>query len=121
MFDTEGVGSNKRYAAHYDRLSEDKFIAALAAKGGLQCLSDRELQLDLDPVTIDPDPKPVLVWVRFYDSAVHVRGWAHRWTSRVVGVKFSVGGREYSTWVWSSAVDADTDPRPVPENEKYKS
>ena len=98
---------------------DDRVLASLASKGGLQCLTDRELALDRDPLTIDPEPKPVLVWVRFYDQAVRVRALAHRWTPKAVGVKFTTGGREYATWVWSDAVDPDPEPRAVSEAAKY--
>ena len=72
-------------------------------------------------MTIDPDPKPVLAWVRFYDQAVRIRGTAHRWTQKAVGVKFTAGGKEYATWVWSDAVDPDPEPRVVPDSTKYGS
>ena len=104
---------------HFDRLLDDRVLASLAVKGGLQCLTDPELALDRDPITIDPKPKPVLAWVRFYDQPVRVRALAHRWTPKAVGVKFTAGGKEYATWVWSDAVDPDPGPRTVPEEAKY--
>jgi hypothetical protein len=30
---------------------------------------DHELALDREPLTINPEPKPVLAWVRLYDQA----------------------------------------------------
>jgi hypothetical protein len=79
---------------------------------GLQSLTKRELALDREPLTIDPEPKPVLVWVHFYAEATRVKAWACRWTSKAVGVRFFSGGKEYTTWVWSDAVDPDPEPRP---------
>lgn len=113
------MGTSKRYAAHYDRLGEDRHLARLAENGGLQTLSARELALDRLPLTIDPEPKPVLAWVRFYGEAVRVRGFACRWTPKAVGVKFTAGGKDYTTWVWSDAVDPDPDVRLPSDDQKY--
>ncbi|WP_341998565.1 hypothetical protein MRBLWH7_000338 [Microbacterium sp. LWH7-1.2] len=114
------MGTSKRYAAHFDRLGEEGHLARLAETGGLQSLSARELALDRLPLTIDPEPKPVLAWVRFFGEAVRVRAWACRWTSRAVGVKFTAGGKEYTTWVWSDAVDLDPEVRPPSDDQKYR-
>lgn len=113
------MGTSKRYAAHFDALGEDRHLAALAAKGGLQTLSKRELALDCEPLTVDPNPRPVLVWVRFFAEPVRIRAWACRWTPKAVGVKFHAGGTEYTTWVWADAVDPDPDPRKIPDEAKY--
>lgn len=99
------MGSNKRYADHYDRLMDTRVLERVAATGGqLQSLTDAELELDREPVTIAPQPRPVRAWVRFGSTAVRVDAEACRWTERAVGIRFSVGDRELRAWVWSSAV-----------------
>lgn len=119
MFDTDCMGGNKRYAGALDRIAEEKHLAALASQGGLQSLSERELGLDQQPLTIDPDPKPVLAWVRFFDRPVRVKAWAERWTPVAVGIRFQAGQRVLKCWVWSSAVESDDSPRPIPDAKKY--
>lgn len=113
------MGGNKRYAGALDRIAEDKHVAAIASQGGLQTLSERELALDRNPLTIDPDPKPVLAWVRFLDRPVRVRAWAERWTPLAVGVRFQAGQRTLKCWVSASAVEPDDSPRPIADEKKY--
>jgi hypothetical protein len=99
------VGSNKRYADHYDRLMDARILDRIAATvGPLQSLTDAELELDREPVTIAPRPQAVRAWVRFGPTAVRVDAEACRWTERAVGIRFRVGDRELRAWVWSSAV-----------------
>lgn len=118
VFDTWWVGSNRRYADYFDALMDERILASLAAKGGLQCLSDKELDLAREALTIDPEPKPVVAWVRFYGVPVLVRGHAHRWTSRAIGIRFKAGDSELATWVWANAVAPDDGYRPPLEEEK---
>ncbi|CAL4859994.1 hypothetical protein MMM2322_01668 [Microbacterium sp. MM2322] len=112
MFDNRPVGINKRYSAHFDRVGEEKHLARLAEKGGLQTLSAREIGLERQPLTVDPEPKPVLAWVHFFTEAVRVKAWACRWTPKAVGIRFYVDGSAMTTWVWLDAVDPDPDTRP---------
>lgn len=100
------LGTNRRYAAHYDRLMDDRIAETVAAKGGLQTLTPKELRLDVELLTIDPDPKRVLAWVRFYDTPLLVSAWACRWTSKAIGIRFEIAGREFKTWVWANAVES---------------
>lgn len=102
------MGTNKRYAAHYDRLMDDRIAQGVVARGGLQTLKPEELQLDREPVTIDPDPKPVRAWVRFQDSPLLVEALACRWTPRAVGIRFEIRGQVFHAWVLSSAVESGT-------------
>ncbi|GAA4353202.1 hypothetical protein [Microbacterium rhizosphaerae] len=109
------MGTNKRYASYYDRLGDERALASCAAKGGLQSLGERELDLAKELTTTDPEPKPVRAWVRFYDHPINVRALACRWTSRAIEVSFVAGGKEYKTWVWSNAVVEDREPRADPD------
>lgn len=98
------TGTNRRYAAHFDRLADERIAESIARGGGLQSLTASELQLDVEALTVDPQPKPVTAWVRFFAIPLRVEGMAERWTSRAVGVRFEVAGVQYKCWVWSSAV-----------------
>ncbi len=99
------MGTNKRYADHYDGLMDARILERTAATAGpLQSLTDAELELDTEPLTIAPQPHPVKAWVRFGSTAIRVDAEACRWTERAVGIRFTAGGRELRTWVWSSAV-----------------
>lgn len=99
------VGSNRRYSDHYDGLMDARILDRIAATAGpLQSLTDAELELDREPLTISPQPHPVRAWVRFGSTAIRVDAEACRWTERAVGIRFNAGGRELRAWVWSSAV-----------------
>jgi len=52
------VGTNKRYAAHYDRLMDDRILQGLADSHPLQSLTREERGADALPFTRDPQPKP---------------------------------------------------------------
>ena len=99
------VGSNRRYSDHFDGLMDARILDRIAATAGpLQSLTDAELELDREPLTISPQPHPVRAWVRFGSTAIRVDAEACRWTERAVGIRFNAGGRELRAWVWSSAV-----------------
>lgn len=102
------MGTNRRYADKIDRQMDVKILDSIASKGGLQSLSAAEVALDREQLTIDPNPnpKPVKAWVRFYSVPVQVHAYAHRWTSRAVGIRFRAGGKDHTAWVWSSVVES---------------
>lgn len=81
-----------------------RVLQRVAAGGMLETLRPIELQLDLLPVTIDPQPKPVKAWVRFGDTPIIVDAEACRWTTKAVGIRFLVDGAEHRCWVWLGAV-----------------
>jgi hypothetical protein len=99
------MGTNRRYADAIDRRMDDRILERTAAAGALQSLTPQELELDRLPLTITPTPEPVRAWVHFGDVAIRVDAEAVRWTSRAIGIRFSVGGRRLRTWVWASAVE----------------
>ena len=100
------MGTNRRYPHVVDRQVSERILQRLAEQGELQTLTTAELQLDELPLTVDPRPKPVRVWVRFGGRATRVDAVALRWTSRAVGVQFDVAGKTMRAWVWASAVEA---------------
>ena len=102
------MGTNKRYAAQVDKRMDDRILQRLAQDGELQTLTPTELRLDRVPLTIDPQPRRVLAWVRFGAAPVLVEADACRWTADAVGIRFAVAGVEYKTWVWASAINPST-------------
>ncbi len=104
------VGTNKRYSAHFDRLMDQRILEGLATDGDLQTLTDTEIGLGRVPLTIDPDPKPVVAWVRFGTVPILVDAEACRWTPDAVGIRFAVGDTEHRAWVWASAINPASAP-----------
>ena len=99
------MGTNKRYAQHLDRLMDERIAQRVAETAGpLQSLRPEELELEREPFTRDPQPKPVRAWVRFGDSPLLVDAEACSWTAYAVAIRFTIAGREFKTWVWGSAV-----------------
>lgn len=67
------MGSSRRLAARYDMRAQHQEILAAARAGPLQSLTDRELALREQPVTIYPHPFiAVRAWVRFGPEAIRV-------------------------------------------------
>lgn len=99
------MGTSRRYAQHYDRMADARIGQRVAETAGpLQSLTAEELELDREPFTKDPKPKPVRAWVRFGATPLLVDAEACSWTRHAVAIRFSIAGREFKTWVWASAV-----------------
>lgn len=99
------MGTNKRYAAAVDRRMDSRILSRTIAEAGpLQTLTAEELRLDVQPVTIDPRPKPGRAWLRFGTTPVLVDVEVCRWTADACAVRFWVDDKEYRTWVWASSV-----------------
>jgi hypothetical protein len=84
---------------------DERITATVAADQPLQTLTEKELRLDVYPLTTSPQPLEVLAWVRFGPHALQVRARAVRWTQKAVGIQFTIGDVEHRTWVWANAVD----------------
>jgi hypothetical protein len=56
------MGTNKRYAAHYDQLTNDKMLERMMAENSPTSLTNEELELDQQPLTRTPTPQPVTAW-----------------------------------------------------------
>jgi hypothetical protein len=99
------MGTNRRYAAYYDRLMDERIMERVAATSGpLQSLSWEELELDTQPVTRDPQPRQASAWVRFGGTPLLVDATVTSWTPTAVAIRLVVAGKEYRAWVWPSAV-----------------
>ncbi len=103
------MGTSKRLSAHYDIRSQHQTILAAARAGPLQSLTDRELALREQPVTIYPQPyRAVRAWVRFGPEAVQVDAKLARSTPVAAGIEFRAGDQTFRCWVWGNAVTVET-------------
>jgi hypothetical protein len=103
------MGSSKRLAPLYDMYAAHKQIAEAAKTGPLQSLTDRELDLWVQSMTIYPRPTRVKAWVRFGPTAVRVEARLLRSTPTAAGVEFDAEGETYRCWVWGNAVTVPDD------------
>ena len=85
------------YAAH-------KQIADAAKTGALQSLTDRELDVRVQPLTIYPRPKKVRAWVRFGPTAIRVDAQLVRSTPLAAGIEFHAEDQTYRCWAWGNAM-----------------
>ena len=105
------MGTSRRYATAVDRQMDRRILERIAAEGPLQSLTDEELRLDTEPVTIDPRPKRARAWVRFGATPALVDAEVCRWTANACAIRFKVGDSERRAWVWASAVTPVTSVR----------
>ncbi len=84
----------------------DARIAERVMAGGEpDTLTAAELDLDVEPLTRTPRPRPVRAWVRYGDVPLQVDGEAVAWTERAVAVRWRTpAGVEHRAWVWVGAV-----------------
>jgi hypothetical protein len=100
------VGSNKRYAAYYDRHRGDRLLEQAMREGTPETLTDVEKALHRDPLTRPPKPVPATAWVRYAGTAYLVDVELVAWTERVAAIRWTGpdGHPEHRAWVWASAV-----------------
>ncbi|TPW78058.1 hypothetical protein FJ657_05375 [Schumannella soli] len=104
------MGTNRRYAHHYDRLMDQRILEGIARDGELQGLTNEEIGIGKYPLTRDPNPSDVKAWVRFGSVPIVVDAQVVAWTPAAMAIRFTVAGVEYKTWVWAGAV---SDVRPA--------
>lgn len=91
------MGSNRRYAEHYDKLMERRITEVLIRPKPVT---------DKDPVVTPKEPMSVRAWVRYPETSARIEGRAIAWTSRAVHIEWTdTQGATQRAWVWSSAVD----------------
>ncbi|MDQ7876569.1 hypothetical protein Q9R08_01125 [Microbacterium sp. QXD-8] len=100
------MGSNRRYAAYFDRQMDNRILQRIAEENPLQSLTPQERQEDSLPVTRDPKPKLCKAWVRFGPHALLVDAVVVVWNDLACGIQFTVGDKELRCWVWANAVRA---------------
>ena len=94
-------------SAYRDKQSQARSILEAAKRGPLQSLTDRELDIREQPVTIYPRPKPVRAWVRFGPEAIRVDAKLVRSSPLAAGIEFRAGDQTFRCWVWGNAVQLD--------------
>ena len=81
-------------------------VDEMTMRGIPQTLTDRELELDVQPLTKTPVPVPARAWVRYGGVAIKLEVEIVAWTPRAVAVRWKTGaGEEHRAWVWASAVE----------------
>lgn len=68
-----------------------------------ESLSSAELQLETQPLTRTPIPRPVKAWVHYGKVPIQVDAVVTAWTTRAVAIKWDSPDGEHKAWVWSSA------------------
>lgn len=91
-------------SAYRDMQSQAREVLEAAKRGPLQSLTEREMDVREQPMTIYPRPKRVRAWVRFGPEAVRVDAKLVRSTPLAAGVEFRAGDQLFRCWVWGNAV-----------------
>ncbi len=99
------MGSNRRYADQIDRRVDARTDEVIMRDRAPVSLTSRELQLDVDPVTITPVPIAARAWVRYDTIALQLNVRVLRWTPRAVGIEWDTPAGVHRAWVWASAVE----------------
>jgi hypothetical protein len=101
------MGSNRRYAESFDRLSKKREAAAAMRDHEPMSLTSEELELHSEPLTRTPTPRPARAWVRYGTTSVQVDAEVVAWTDHAVAIRWKTpDGRHDKAWVWASAVRA---------------
>jgi len=98
-----------RLSAYRDMQSQARSIIEAAKHGALQSLTEREMDVREQPMTIYPRPKRVRAWVRFGTEAVRVDAKLVRSTPSAAGIEFRAEDQTFRCWVWGSAVQLNDD------------
>src|SRR5690606_5130065 len=99
------MGSNKRYADHYDQLMDRRVLQVLARENAPETLSDAEIDREHQDFTVPPRARPCRAWVRYVGQPVLVDAEVCAWTPRAAAIRWRVDeDRVDRAWVWVSAV-----------------
>ena len=96
-------------AAMLDMRSQWSSIREAAKHGPLQSLTDRELNLREQPLTIYPHAlqRRVRAWVRFGPESIRVDAKLVRSTPLAAGIEIRCEDETLRCWVWGNAVTVD--------------
>lgn len=94
-------------SAYRDMQSQARSILEAAKHGPLQSLTEREMDVREQPMTIYPRPKRVRAWVRFGPEAVRVDAKLVRSTPLAAGIEFRAEDQTFRCWVWGNAVQLE--------------
>ncbi|WP_433584535.1 hypothetical protein [Microbacterium hydrocarbonoxydans] len=92
-----------------DMQSQWSSIREVAKHGPLQSLTERELNLSEQPLTIYPYAlqRRVRAWVRFGPESIRVDARLVRSTPLAAGIEFRCDQVTLRCWVWGNAVTVD--------------
>jgi hypothetical protein len=91
----------------------DYMILKMARENPLQTLTEKELRLDVTPVTSYPKPVRAVAWVRFGAIPYLADCWIHRTTSDAAGISFTIRDKTFRCWVWGNAVSVNDEEAPA--------
>lgn len=92
----------------------EHFMLKIARENPLQSLTEKELALDVTPVTIYPKPIKATAWVRFGLIPHRIDCWIHRTTTNAAGISFAIRDKTFRCWVWGNAVTVPRDDETAP-------
>lgn len=100
------MGASDRLKYANDVRAYRASVIAASRRGPLQSLTDRELALREQPLTIYPRElqRRVLAWVRFGPEAIRVEAKLMRSTPTAAGIEFRAEGQTFRCWVWGNAI-----------------
>jgi hypothetical protein len=98
------MGTSKRYADSIDRRMSVRVNDSVMRGSQPESLSATELELESEPLTRTPVPRPVKAWVRYGKTPLQVDAVVTAWTTRAVAIKWDSPDGEHKAWVWSNAV-----------------
>jgi hypothetical protein len=99
------MGTNRRYAAAVDKQMDKRVNESIMRGKEPVTLSDKELELDVEPLTRAPTPRPVVAWVRYGEIPIQVEAHAVAWTAYAVAIRWAAAdGVSHRAWVWAAAV-----------------
>lgn len=103
------MGAGERVMAANDVRAYRASVIAASRRGPLQSLTDRELALREQPLTIYPhgSQRRVLAWVRFGPEVIRVEAKLMRSTPTAAGIEFRAEGQTFRCWVWGNAVQME--------------
>jgi hypothetical protein len=105
------MGAGERLKASNDLRAYRASVSAASKRGPLQSLTERELALNEQPVTIYPRglQRRVRAWVRFGPEAIQVDAKLVRSTPLAAGIEFHGESEVFRAWVWGNAVEVAAD------------
>jgi len=100
------MGSNKRYAEHYDRLMDARILQVIARDKEPETLTDAEVDRAHNDFTVPPRARPCRAWVRYGGQPILVDAEVCAWTPRAAAIRWRVSDERVDrAWVWASAVE----------------
>jgi hypothetical protein len=99
------MGTSKRYAHSIDARMDARIVDGIMRTRSPDSLGSKQLNLDTEPMTRTPKPKPARAWVRYGEHSIEIDVDVVAWTGRAIAVRWAgPDGSEHHAWVWAGAV-----------------